>query len=118
MQKKINLSKTARKTPISANMQALGTSIRDENLPMPKYDEVSHSPAPVSVATLHHYSHHTACKPHMHALQLRTTTPTQTLQGRTSVCAAVELRVAVWAMCSQPACSDKQCTVAGAAQHA
>ena len=40
VQKKINLSKTARKMPITADMETLGSSIRDESLPMPKYDEV------------------------------------------------------------------------------
>ena len=39
-QKKINLSKTARKMPITADMATLGSSIRDESLPMPKYDDV------------------------------------------------------------------------------
>ena len=40
MQKKINLSKTVRKVPISSDMSQKGTAMRDETLPMPQYDEV------------------------------------------------------------------------------
>lgn len=40
LQKKINLSKTARKTPLNAEQQSMGTSTRDENFPVPKYDDV------------------------------------------------------------------------------
>lgn len=37
--KKINLSKTARKTPLNAAQESMGTSTRDENFPVPKYDD-------------------------------------------------------------------------------
>ena len=40
LQKKINLSKTVRKVPISADMSTKGTSMRDETLPIPQYDDV------------------------------------------------------------------------------
>ena len=40
VQKKINLSKTVRKVPISSDMSQKGTAMRDETLPMPQYDEV------------------------------------------------------------------------------
>ena len=40
LQKKINLSKTVRKVPITSDMSQKGTAMRDENMPMPQYDEV------------------------------------------------------------------------------
>jgi hypothetical protein len=40
VQKKINLSKTVRKVPISSDLSTKGASMRDETLPMPQYDNV------------------------------------------------------------------------------
>ena len=39
LQKKINLSKTVRKTPVSSDLSQKGSYMRDESIPMPQYDE-------------------------------------------------------------------------------